>query len=73
MPMLSTFLLCLLSPVLAVAQPLLGASPGMEVHRSPAFWYWIVALIVAAAAFAVVSVRLSRRRGGGPPSTPRVS
>jgi hypothetical protein len=67
-----------LAPVLTVLTPILAfAQAGVpqqgpidqQVSRSPAFWYWIVLLAVAALAFAWVSVRLSRKRRGPPPGT----
>ncbi len=73
MKTLPAFLLCLLSPLLAVAQPLLAAAPENMVSRSPLTWYWLVALAVALVAFIATTLVLSRRRGGGPPSRPRIS
>ncbi|MCP3144720.1 hypothetical protein [Pyxidicoccus xibeiensis] len=67
-------LLTLLTPVLALGQtpaPLPGPIE-QEVSRSPAFWYWVVLLVVAAIAFAWMSVKLSRRRRE-PPSRPGTS
>lgn len=64
------FLLCLFTPLWALAQPYQGPNPADQaVNQSPLFWYWVAVLVVAAAAFAVFSIRLSRRRG--PPSRPR--
>lgn len=62
------WLLWLLTPLLAVAQGAAGDYEGQPILRSPLFWYWVVLLAVAAAAFAWVSIRLSRRRR--PPSRP---
>jgi hypothetical protein len=70
---LPAFLLCLLSPLLALAQDVQGSDPDNVVIRSPLFWYWMVALAIAVAAFIGVSFFLSRRGGGGPPSRPRIS
>lgn len=62
------WLLCLLTPLLAMAQGAPGGYEEQPVLRSPSFWYWLAVLAVAAAAFAWVSIRLSRRRR--PPSRP---
>jgi hypothetical protein len=69
---LPAFLLCLLAPLVALAQPLLGAAPESLVSRSPLIWYWMAVLVVAVGAFIWVALSLSRRRGG-PPSGPRIS
>ncbi len=63
--------LTLLTPILAYAQAGVPQQGPIDnpVSRSPAFWYWIVLLAVAALAFAWVSVRLSRKRRG-PPAGP---
>ncbi len=65
-------LLTLLTPVLALAQTPLRGPVEQDVSRSPAFWYWVVLLAVAAIAFAWSAVRISRRRRGPPtgPGTP---
>jgi hypothetical protein len=55
-------LLTFLAPALAMAQQ----EPTRGVADSPLLWYWLVVLVVATVAFAVVSFRLSRRRQ--PPS-----
>jgi hypothetical protein len=62
------WLLWLLTPLLAIAQGAPGEYDQQPILRSPLFWYWVVLLAVAAAAFAWVSIRLSRRRR--PPSRP---
>ncbi|HSP81806.1 MAG TPA: hypothetical protein VLQ93_25020 [Myxococcaceae bacterium] len=51
-------ILTLFAPVLAQAQ----AQESESILRSPLFWYWLAVLVIAAAVFAVISVRLSRRR-----------
>lgn len=60
-------LLVLLSPVLALAQD----GGRVKASQSPAFWFWLVALAIAVAAFIAYSVALSKRRGGPPPGGPR--
>lgn len=67
------FLLCLLTPVLALAQAGQGPNPPEQaVNRSPLFWYWMVAIAIAVVAFVWASIVISKRKGG-PPSRPRVS
>jgi anti-sigma-K factor RskA len=62
--------LCLLTPVLALAQAGLGPTDNQQVTQSPAFWYWIAVLAIAVVAFIVANVVFNRRL---PPSGPRVS
>ncbi|WP_164014892.1 hypothetical protein [Pyxidicoccus trucidator] len=62
--------LTLLAPVLAFAQAPLPGPIEQEVSRSPAFWYWVVLLVLAAVAFAWSAVRISRKRRGPPPRGP---
>jgi uncharacterized membrane protein YhaH (DUF805 family) len=65
--LIPVWMLYLLTPVLALAQ----SREHEAVLSSPALWYWLAVLIVAAVAFAVVSVRLSRhRQPPHPPGTP---
>jgi len=69
--MIPAWVVSLLIPMLALAQT---APPGdsqkvdQYVTQSPALWYWVAVLVVAAAAFAWVSFRLSRHRR--PPHRP---
>jgi hypothetical protein len=65
--------LCLLTPLLALAQPTVQGpiEDQQVVTSSPLFWYWMVALAIAVAAFIWAAVSISRRRG--PPSRPRIS
>jgi hypothetical protein len=65
------WVLYLLTPMMALAQmapPTDSQRVDQMVSRSPALWYWVAMLVVAAAAFAVVSFRLSKRRQ--PPHRP---
>ncbi|MFY0529170.1 hypothetical protein ACN28I_40395 [Archangium gephyra] len=69
--MIPAWVLFLLTPMMALAQmapPTDSQRVDQYVSSSPALWYWVAVLVVAAAAFAVVSVRLSRRRQ--PPHRP---
>ncbi|WP_233165684.1 hypothetical protein [Archangium sp. Cb G35] len=69
--MIPAWLVCLLTPLMALAQT---APPGdsekvnQYVTQSSALWYWVAMLVVAAAAFAWVSFRLSRHKQ--PPHRP---
>ncbi len=68
---LPAWLLYLLAPMMALAQtapPYDSARQDHYVLSSPALWYWVAVLVVAAAAFAVFSFRLSKRRQ--PPHRP---
>ncbi|WP_239470464.1 hypothetical protein [Archangium violaceum] len=58
------WMLYLLTPVLALAQ----TRENQAVTSGPLLWYWLAVLVVAAAAFAFISVRLSKRRQ--PPHRP---
>ncbi|WP_224366616.1 hypothetical protein [Hyalangium versicolor] len=63
--------LCLLTPLLALAQPGLGPTDNDIVARSPLTWYWLVAVAVAVVAFIVSSAVISRRNW--PPTRRRIS
>jgi hypothetical protein len=64
--------LCLLTPLLVLAQPRQGINAeNPQVTQSPLFWYWMVVIVVAVAAFIGSAVYISRRKG--PPSRPRIS
>jgi hypothetical protein len=65
------WMLYLFAPMMALAQnaPLTDTQRADQyVVSSPALWLWLVMLVVAAAAFAVFSLRLSKRRQ--PPHRP---
>lgn len=68
------WLLYLFAPLVAFAQGAPFTNDGRTSHQvtsSPLLWYWVVALVVAAVAFALFSVRLSKRRQPPhPPGTP---
>jgi hypothetical protein len=67
------WMLYLLAPMMALAQtapPSDSQRQDQYVLSSPALWYWVAVLVVAAAAFAVVSFRLSKRTPPHRPSTP---
>jgi hypothetical protein len=54
--------LCLLSPLLALAQPGgMGPTENQWVWSSPAFWFWVAVTAIAVVAFAVSSAVISRR------------
>jgi hypothetical protein len=56
--------LCLLTPLLALAQPnVQGPGNDQFVTSSPSFWFWIIATAVAVVAF-IVSNAVVARRGG---------
>jgi hypothetical protein len=65
------WVLLMLTPMMALAQ-MAPASDSQKtdgyVLHSPGLWYWLAVLVVAAAAFAAFSYRLSRRRQ--PPHRP---
>jgi tellurite resistance protein TehA-like permease len=65
--LIPAWMLYLLAPMVALAQSAPSRENEQVVH-SPLLWYWVVALVVAAAAFALVSFRLSKRRQ--PPHRP---
>ena len=70
-PTTPVWMLYLLAPMMALAQnePLTERSrENQHVISSPLFWYWVAVLVVAAAAFAFITFRLSRRRQ--PPHRP---
>lgn len=72
-PMIPAWVLYLLTPMMVLAQQPPADSQRVDqyVIRSPTLWYWVALLVVAAAAFAFVSFRLSRRRQPPhPPGTP---
>ncbi|MCE9666608.1 hypothetical protein LY474_02180 [Myxococcus stipitatus] len=60
-------LFALLAPTLALAQ-----APDERLDLQPAsasgqnYWFWVALLVIAAAVFAWVAVRLSRKRRGPP-------
>lgn len=58
--------LCLLAPLLALAQP--DAEPRVDhwVITSPLFWFWVVAVVIAVVAFVWSNIVVARR--GGPHS-----
>jgi hypothetical protein len=59
--------LCLLTPLLALAQPnVQGPGNEQQVTSSPSFWFWLIATAVAVVAFVVSNVIVARR--GGPHS-----
>lgn len=68
--MIPAWMLYLLAPMVALAQsePIQGVREDSQVTHSPLTWYWLAVLVVAAAVFAFVSVRLSKRRQ--PPHRP---
>ncbi|WP_342380821.1 hypothetical protein NVS55_14265 [Myxococcus stipitatus] len=65
-----------LAPLLALTLPLLALAqspPDMALPREPSatsIWYWVALLVLAAAVFAWVVVRLNQKRRG-PPGPPR--
>jgi len=69
--MIPAWVLFLLTPMMALAAlgpPSDSQRVDQYVSSSPALWYWVAVLVVAAAAFALVSFRLSKRRQ--PPHRP---
>jgi hypothetical protein len=68
---ISALALCLLTPVLALAQPGMGPTQSEVVTQSSAFWFWMIALALAVVAFIASTLVVSRRRW--PPSGPRIS
>lgn len=62
-------LLALLLPLLAQAQSPPDMTLPRETH-STSIWYWVALLVLAAAVFAWVVVRLNQKRQG-PPGPPR--
>ncbi len=69
--LIPAWMLYLLAPMVALAQsaPLTDTSKQNEqTVSSPLLWYWVALLVVAAAAFAFISFRLSKRRQ--PPHRP---
>ncbi|QRK13326.1 hypothetical protein JQX13_26800 [Archangium violaceum] len=68
--MIPAWMLYLLAPMVALAQneTVHSAREDSHVTSSPLLWYWLAVLVVAAAVFAFVSVRLSKRRQ--PPHRP---
>jgi uncharacterized BrkB/YihY/UPF0761 family membrane protein len=69
--MIPAWVVSLLIPMMALAQ-MAPAGDSQKVNqyvtRSPALWYWVAMLVVAAMAFAWVSFRLSKHRQ--PPHRP---
>ncbi|HEX5745948.1 MAG TPA: hypothetical protein VFZ09_06875 [Archangium sp.] len=69
--MIPAWVVLLLTPMMALAQmgpPGDSQKVDQYVTHSPALWYWVAMTVVAAAAFAVVSFRLSRHKQ--PPHRP---
>ncbi|WNG34434.1 hypothetical protein F0U60_12870 [Archangium minus] len=68
--LIPAWMLYLLAPMVALAQsePIQSVREDSHVTRSPMLWYWLAVLVVAAAVFAFVSLRLSKRRQ--PPHRP---
>jgi tellurite resistance protein TehA-like permease len=65
--LIPAWMLYLLAPMVALAQ----SGPDREnqiVLHSSSFWYWVTVTVVAAVAFAIYTVYLSRRRE--PPHRP---
>jgi anti-sigma-K factor RskA len=60
--------LCLLTPVLALAQTRMEPVGQQQITDSASFWFWIIALAVAVMAFIVANVVFNRRL---PPTGPR--
>lgn len=58
--------LCLLTPLLAIAQHGAGPSPEQWVTRSPLSWFWVIAVAIAVVAFVWSNIIVARR--GGPHS-----
>ncbi|MFL5358786.1 hypothetical protein [Archangium sp.] len=65
--LIPAWMLYLLAPVVALAQGGPSRENEMVLHSS-VLWYWVAMLVVAAVAFAIVTVRLSKRRQ--PPHRP---
>ncbi|WP_224249878.1 hypothetical protein [Hyalangium gracile] len=61
---------CLLSPLLALAQAGMGPTDNQVVAQSPATWYWLAVLAIAVVAFIVSTAVISRRNW--PPTRRRV-
>lgn len=69
--MIPAWLVCLLTPLMALAQTAPSADDqkvNQYVTHSSALWYWVAMLVVAAVAFAWFSFRLSRHKQ--PPHRP---
>jgi anti-sigma-K factor RskA len=52
--------LCLLSPLLAIAQPGVATVENQWVWSSSGFWFWVVAAAIAVVAFVASTVVISR-------------
>lgn len=63
-----SLVLCLLTPVLALAQTGMGPTDDRWVTQSSAFWFWVISLAIAIVAFIVANVVFNRRL---PPTGPR--
>jgi len=59
--------LCLLTPLLALAQPGMEPTQTQLVTHSSAFWFWVIAVALAVVAFIVSNIVFNRRL---PPSGP---
>ncbi|PTL83651.1 hypothetical protein [Vitiosangium sp. GDMCC 1.1324] len=69
--MIPAWMLYLLAPMVALAQNAPITDDRRENHliaTSPQLWFWVAALVVAAAAFAAVTINLSKHRQ--PPQRP---
>lgn len=64
-----TPLLALVVPFMALAQVPQDMSLSPAESSGPSYWYWVALLVIAAAVFAWVAVRLSRKHRGPPPSS----
>lgn len=65
---MTAWVLCLLTPVLALAQSGMGPTESQQVTHSPLSWFWVVAVAIAIAAFVASYIVVNRRRV--PPSGP---
>lgn len=65
--LIPAWMLYLLAPTVALAQGAPDRENQLVLHSS-AFWYWVAVTVVAAVAFAIYSIYLSRRRE--PPHRP---
>jgi hypothetical protein len=65
----SAWVLALLTPLLALAQPGMGPTENQIVTTSSSFWFWVVGLAIAIVAFIASTAVISRH--SWPPSGPR--